>query len=385
MKIKFKGNNIEDDVSMPGLFDCTLTHEIKATKGSITWNGPKIPPEVWNQVLSFFKWTYDATHSESQVRLYVSPTQQTWKAWAFPQEAKSGMTATELSNEEAKKQRETLGLNPPDWYLFGTVHHHCSMTAFQSGTDLANEENQDGLHITIGNMNKELYDIHARFYRKGLKFDPDMSWFFDVSEVQKLCPKALRVLMPKDWSDKTARSMMCQPPEKVEFPEQWMNNLIEIKPEPPPSGVVTMGSGSFYGGHHSGGNHSSNVPPHFSAEHDPLWKRSKNAWEQIIYQAVKNEIPVEDLESALGDLGLEGFAYNVILTACIRHKVDMLDIEREKPLRIDELMVQEGIQQAREREQSAAKEEKETSPQPTQSGLTPQEEKEIEEYLRGRD
>ncbi len=33
-----------------------------------------------------------------------------------------------------------------------SAHHHCSASAFQSGTDEENERGQDGLHITVGRM-----------------------------------------------------------------------------------------------------------------------------------------------------------------------------------------------------------------------------------------
>ena len=47
--------------------------------------------------------------------------------------------------------------------MFGTVHHHCSTSAFQSGTDEADETNREGFHFTIGNLDKEDIDIHFRW------------------------------------------------------------------------------------------------------------------------------------------------------------------------------------------------------------------------------
>lgn len=181
MKMKVNGNVVEDDVSIEGLLDCKMKHEIKESKGSMLYTGPKIPPEVWKEILSFFKWCYTTYHSECQVRLFVSLTQNTWRAYAFPQEAKTGMTAREIDNDEAKAQRAGLNMNPPDWIYFGTVHHHCGAGAFQSGTDEDNEKGQDGLHITIGKVDEKKHDIHARFYRRGMKFNPDMSWFYDIT------------------------------------------------------------------------------------------------------------------------------------------------------------------------------------------------------------
>lgn len=383
MKLKIKGDAIEDNVSIAGLFDCTLKHEIKKTTGSILWTGPKIPPEVWHQVLAFFKWTYDTTKSESQVRLFVSPTLKTWRAYAFPQEAKTGMTANELANDEAKKQRADLSLNPPDWFLFGTVHHHCSTSAFQSGTDKANEESQDGLHITIGRMNDDKkYDLHARFYRKGLCFPPDMSWFYDVSAVLDQCPKAFRDLLPKDLEDVTARRLMCTPaPEGTEIPQQWKDNLIEIKPV-----IPTFYSGQSFNQFPSSG--SSNVPAHYSAESEPLWKRSKSAWDEILYEAVKNEIAPEDIDEFIGELGLVGFAPEVVLKACLHHKVDATDLERQKPPNLEQAIIETALQQQHEANAAGKKEKEKDTPA---SGADKEELKSMQEdaawqqYMHGGD
>ncbi len=207
---------------MPGLFDAKFTHEIKQTVGSLNYTGPFIPTAVWHQVLSFFAWSYETTKSETQVRLFVNAEQRTWAAWAFPQKASTGMTAQEMETEDASKQRAQFP-ESQGWIYFGTVHHHCSTGAFQSGTDKQNEQNQLGLHITVGNINQGYHTLHARFYVSQECFEPDMSLFWDIGEeVRKLIP-------PSVWSE-AARHQMCQH-QRVEFPEVWKQNLIVIKHE----------------------------------------------------------------------------------------------------------------------------------------------------------
>ena len=347
-KMKVKGGVIEDDASIVGLFDCTMKYEIKTTKATIDWTGPKIPPEVWNEVLSFFQWCYDTYKSECQVRLFVSPTQRTWKAYAFPQEAKTGMTARELDNEEKNRQRAELNLNPPDWYYFGTVHHHCSAGAFQSGTDEKNEKDQDGLHITIGCMNnKEKYDIHARFYRKGLVIadaNLDMSWFWDVESIRGQCPKSFQEFLPADWANKQARRLMTKPPSEMAFPEQWKQNVIEI-----PTPVTTVyGGGSTHGTYRLPGVGSTNVPSIYSPDSDPIWMRCRAAWKEIVYKCVKHEISADDLEQALGELAVAEFAPYVVVMACRHHRVDPDDLERDGPQNLNQEIVEEALQQEKE-------------------------------------
>ena len=70
--------------------------EIIKGEPNLSWKGGKIPIDEWNKILAFFKWSYDETHSETQVRLLYNPTENKWAAWAFPQEHGTGMTTKEI-------------------------------------------------------------------------------------------------------------------------------------------------------------------------------------------------------------------------------------------------------------------------------------------------
>ena len=222
MKLLSCKPEIRTEKSFAGLLDCAFQHKIQSATAQINYKGPAIDAQTWKQVLAFFQWTYDTTHSESQVRLFVNLRDSRWAAWAFPQEARSGMTAKELDTPDMKTQRAQFA-DSEGWLYFGTVHHHCSMQAFQSGTDTNNEEGIDGLHITIGKMDAASYDMHARFYLGGFKFEPDMSKFWDIGQ-------NLRDLLPMDLWDRVARFQMCAKADpSTEFPAQWKQNLIEVK------------------------------------------------------------------------------------------------------------------------------------------------------------
>ncbi len=336
MKLNKQKQVIQTDESIPGLMDCNYEYSIKETTAWMDWKGPRIPQELWYQITSFFKWTYDTTKSESQVRLYVSPTLNTWKAWAFPQEARTGMSALEINDEDARRQREELQLNPPDWFYFGTVHHHCSMGAFQSGTDRENEENQDGLHITVGNMDKATFDIHCRFYRKTMKFETslDMSKFFDIGDVLSTWPEVFKDYMPKDLAHKTAVKMMCKSVE-TEFPAVWKSNLKEIKPA-----IITQVSTPVPTVYGNGG---PSIPQNkgsdfYSLDSLPIWRRAQNAWKEIIQKCVDGDIQANDVKDAIGDLTMTGFAYNIIVEACLHHKLQLDDVVRQEPNNLENEM-----------------------------------------------
>jgi hypothetical protein len=211
---------------LPGLISANFEYKITSSKATMNYVGPTIPAEVWHQVLSFFRWSYQEYKSESQARLYVNPEAKTWRAWVFPQEARTGMTARELpineTPEKAVERFQTWGVEPGgDWIYFMTVHHHCACGAFQSGTDLNNEKGQDGLHITIGNIDKDFHDIHHRFYLSGVAFNATLDMFWDIGDDLRACtPQSV-------WGAIAAHQMTRK--HDLEFPAQWKANIIETR------------------------------------------------------------------------------------------------------------------------------------------------------------
>lgn len=234
-----------------GMMTCILEHEISKSTAIYEWTGPKIDPEVWRQVLAFFKWSYDTTKSETQVRLYVNHQTREWAAWAFPQKLGLGMAAKEIDEGQegydlTREQRAQFS-DADGWFYYGTVHHHCSSGAFQSSTDTANEFNQDGLHITVGGLDKEQYSLDCRLYQSGYKLGAlNMLQFWDVGDPLAEIPMAIQKLLPEDALKTFALIQMGTPaPADQAFPEVWKTNLIA-----PPAPVVHVSSG--YSPSHSG-------------------------------------------------------------------------------------------------------------------------------------
>jgi hypothetical protein len=224
--IKSNREELNERKQVQGLLACEVEYEVKAAKGRLEYSGPKFAPEMWHQIMSFFRWTHAEMHSESQVRLYVNEKLGRWGAWAFPQEARTGMTARELPVQETPEKAEerfaSWNSEPSDdWLYFGTVHHHCSASAFQSSTDERNEWNQDGLHITIGRVDSDRRDLHARFYLAGNCFEPDMSLFWPIES-------ELAAKLPRELHDELARFQMSERID-IDFPSTWRANIVEVE------------------------------------------------------------------------------------------------------------------------------------------------------------
>jgi hypothetical protein len=192
---------------------------VKIVKGepTLSWKGGKIPMDEWSKILSFFKWSYDETKSETQVRLLYSPDENKWVAWAFPQEHGTGMTTKEIDGEMKDKQREQFS----GYIVNGTVHHHCSSPAFQSGTDKSDEESQDGLHITIGNLASAMYDLHSRVCRSDVMYSCSLKEWFEF-------PDEWNGILPSRFINHAVGEVLVTPPESPEFPEEWKDNLIKV-------------------------------------------------------------------------------------------------------------------------------------------------------------
>lgn len=124
------------------------------------WKGDPIPFQMWQDIVDWCVISYEKFKSETLVFLYydLDAKENAWSFWIPPQ-ITNGMTVKSDPNSKffAKERK-----NFPDT-MFGTVHHHCSSSAFQSGTDHSDELDREGLHFTVGHCNKpEDLDLHLR-------------------------------------------------------------------------------------------------------------------------------------------------------------------------------------------------------------------------------
>jgi hypothetical protein len=306
--IKINKAQVNETKEVSGLISCRMEYEVKTARGRLEYAGPRFAPAMWHQVLSFFRWTHKEMDSESQVRLYVNHRLGRWGAWAFPQEARTGMSARELPQPEtpvqARERFASWDSEPSDdWLYFGTAHHHCSAGAFQSGTDERNEWNQDGLHLTVGAMDADRHELHARFYLDGNCFEPDLSRFWPVDP-------DLTAKLPQGMLAELARYQMGEK-ITVDFPDAWRKNVVEAE------------------------------KPALFSRHDwgldqpemdmPWYNRLEDALEEISQRCAAGSVREEQWLAELNTLAASDAA-QVIVAACLKHGVtpdELLDSVRE--------------------------------------------------------
>jgi hypothetical protein len=184
----------------------------------IGWKGESIPFELWQTILAFFVWSQNTYKSESLVYLYYNPTTGDWLAWAPPQRG-IGMSVKSIDDHVGMKQSESF----VGYYKVGTGHHHCTASAFQSGTDASDENPQNGIHFTIGKIGEKKLDLHARAILNGnscqvymddwVALPPEFDQLNSHPNLEKLLQSAYDIMLTS------------APPSGLQFPQQWKDNF----------------------------------------------------------------------------------------------------------------------------------------------------------------
>ena len=183
----------------------------------IWWHGEKMPHRLWQQIIAFFEWSYNKGKDEALVYLYYNEETHQWMAWAPPQRG-VGMRVNTVDDHPNWKQQEEF---PGGFVRVGTGHHHCSAKAFQSGTDSNDEQTGNGLHFTVGCMDKQFHDLHARAVFNGNMVEVSLEDWVDMAEKYKVLnlPQEL-ISRAYDYSLQSAA------PVETEVPQMWKDNFL---------------------------------------------------------------------------------------------------------------------------------------------------------------
>lgn len=194
----------------------TLLPECKEPK--LRWTGAPIPAEFFGQMLGFFRHAHKTWRSEAMVRLAYNKAERQWRMVCYPQTIRQGMEVKEIKelNEEQKAIRDAAFASLGEGFQeCGSSHSHCDAAAFQSGTDLANELKNTGVHITLGRINSDRPHVHGRVSFRGIIYPINWAeWFED---------------WPEDMDGRVDNFDLI-PGEDLSFPEEWLKSCFE----PPP-------------------------------------------------------------------------------------------------------------------------------------------------------
>jgi hypothetical protein len=184
----------------------------------ISWKGAPLPANFFSQMLGFFRHVHKTWGSEAMVRLAYNTELRQWRMLCYPQTIKQGMEIKEikdLTDEQRVIRDEMIACLNEGFMENGSSHSHCDMLAFQSGTDLANELKNTGIHITLGNINSERPSVHGRVSFRGIMYAINWKEWFEG--------------WPEDM-DGRCDSFNLIPGDDLSFPQEWLKCCFE----PPP-------------------------------------------------------------------------------------------------------------------------------------------------------
>ncbi len=172
---------------------------------------PKITSTVFAKAVCFFNEVYTRKRVEALVFLHYS--EKHGYALTVPkQRATPGnVSCVHTASDRLKGYR-----------CVGTMHSHCAMSAFHSGTDTRDEAGQDGVHITVGRLDSfPRFGFDGELVINGTRFPLSYEHIIRLKEVPKddsllrsfFAKKEQLYTMPfgilRDWS----------------VPEEWIENV----------------------------------------------------------------------------------------------------------------------------------------------------------------
>mgnify|MGYP001370447744 CR=1 FL=1 len=139
---------------------------------------PKIPLRTFGRIMTFFRKIYDIYHSECNAILYYNEVQKKFRIIIPPQE---------VSRASVKYIR----IPSMEGYVrLSTIHSHPGFSASHSGIDIGDEKDSDGLHITVGNIMKPIFEIVAAVVVGGTRFKVDPQDYIDgIQKVRVTVPQ----------------------------------------------------------------------------------------------------------------------------------------------------------------------------------------------------
>jgi len=208
----FKGKTLrmQDKGPLRGLLPDNEMQEITKEDLYVNWSGAPIPTRMWEEIKAFMLWTNEKYNSEAQLRLFYNVDKLKWKVAVFPQVVGTGLRSNERKNTDTPEFNEVLATVPnhKGWMEYGSVHHHCNISAFQSGVDEDDELTRPGIHITLGHMDRDVLDFDARLVDGKVCYNVD----------------------PTQWVQSSNKPFWLNAPKKLKFPKKW-KKFLSTKPD----------------------------------------------------------------------------------------------------------------------------------------------------------
>ena len=166
------------------------------------WDGAKIPRYLWHAAKSFLLYSDMKYNSEATIWFFYSDERNVWRAAVPPQYIGEGLSSHVITNDSGFDDAFSWVSPEQGWRENGTGHHHCSTSAFMSGTDEADEKKKTGIHYTLGNMRtKDKFSFHARASFRGLIYGIEGAQWFEGFDEDDFLKPGSHLDFPNKWLD----------------------------------------------------------------------------------------------------------------------------------------------------------------------------------------
>lgn len=175
------------------------------------------------QIVSFFREVYQKYKAEANIILHYHPEKKAYKIDIPPQGA-TGASVDYINGEYTFQ----------GFIRIGTIHSHASMSAFHSGVDHNDEENWDGLHITIGYLHRKYIDISASIMANGKRFNVnpmDYMCGIELVEFEEKSPAWMgKRWINGKWIENKPTKTLGYLVQDVPHPIKWSKKIEEYRP-----------------------------------------------------------------------------------------------------------------------------------------------------------
>jgi hypothetical protein len=152
---------------------------------------PRLPRRPLEDVLAFFRAVYDQYRAEAVVLLFYRVETRGFHIVAPPQTLLGRRRHDGRWRADHAVQYDNVP-RPAGFVRFGTIHSHADLPAYSSGTDCADEQYEDGLHVVFGDFGLQPISVAAAFVANGVRFRLPPA---DVLEPCEVLPRQPR----SDW------------------------------------------------------------------------------------------------------------------------------------------------------------------------------------------
>jgi hypothetical protein len=123
----------------------------------VHFNLPPLPNYILFKALTFFRRVWHQYRAEAATVLFFNSTINDYYLHCPRQEVSGGGVRYGVINNAEDPEEVTFisKMRVEGYKRVGTIHSHCNFSAFHSGTDTSDEAKFDGLHITLGHVDRD--------------------------------------------------------------------------------------------------------------------------------------------------------------------------------------------------------------------------------------